>query len=207
MSKDKTQEKNGYKVVIFVDFWNYTLSMSDHEQGFKTDWKKLPQTIVSEAINVVDASAHGIYSGMHVYGSFDETGDAKLKKWATTVLDTFPGVNVKFVPRQRKKTGPKCPHCHLIAEHCSHCGADMRGTEEKGVDTAIAVDMISLAWEGSYDVAVLISSDRDFAPVVEYLATKGKKVIHGAFPPKGALLSQKSWGSIDIASFRAKYQR
>jgi len=36
-------------------------------------------------------------------------------------------------------------------------------TEEKGVDVAIATDMIKLAWEDAYDWAVLVSSDRDFA--------------------------------------------
>ena len=46
--------------------------------------------------------------------------------------------------------------------------ADMRGTEEKGVDTHIATAMISLAWIDNYDVGVLVSSDRDFIPVVEF---------------------------------------
>ena len=49
----------------------------------------------------------------------------------------------------------------------------MRGTEEKGVDTAIATDMMRLAWDSNYDVAVLVSSDRDFIPVVQSLETKG----------------------------------
>lgn len=83
----------------------------------------------------------------------------------------------------------------------------MRGTEEKGVDTAIAVDMISLAWEGVYDVAVLVSADRDFVPVAEYLMKKGIKVIHGAFPPSGAMLSQKSWGAINIPALREGFRR
>ena len=34
-------------------------------------------------------------------------------------------------------------------------------------------------------VAVLVSSDRDFVPVAEFLETRGIKVIRGAFPPKG----------------------
>ncbi|WP_419936862.1 NYN domain-containing protein [Candidatus Palauibacter sp.] len=38
----------------------------------------------------------------------------------------------------------------------------MRGTEEKGVDVRMATDMISLAWVDNYDIAVLVSSDRDF---------------------------------------------
>ena len=45
---------------------------------------------------------------------------------------------------------------------CCHCGVQLSLTEEKGVDVAIATDMIKLAWEDAYDWAVLVSSDRDF---------------------------------------------
>lgn len=74
----------------------------------------------------------------------------------------------------------------------------MRGTEEKGVDTRIVTDMIRLAWADGYDAAVLVSSDRDFVPVAEFLQTKGIKVVRGAFPPYGGDLSQQCWANFDI---------
>ena len=83
----------------------------------------------------------------------------------------------------------------------------MRGTEEKGVDTRIVTDMMSLAWADNYDVAVLVSADRDFVPVAEFLQTRGIKVLHGAFPPKGAVLPQKCWGSINVPRIRATFRR
>lgn len=83
----------------------------------------------------------------------------------------------------------------------------MRGTEEKGVDTRIATDMIKLAWVNDYDVAVLLSSDRDFVPVVEFLSTRGIKTIHGAFPPFGASLSQSCWGNLRIPDIMPKLRR
>ena len=83
----------------------------------------------------------------------------------------------------------------------------MRGTEEKGVDTAIATDMMSLAWDDNYDVAVLVSSDRDFIPVVQSLETKGVKVIHGAFPPQASELTKACWGSIDLPNLSEKCRR
>ena len=70
----------------------------------------------------------------------------------------------------------------------------------------MATSMISLAWAENYDIAVLVSSDRDFAPVAEFLKTKGIKVIHGAFPPKGAFLTQKCWGSIDLVKLREDFR-
>ena len=74
----------------------------------------------------------------------------------------------------------------------------MKGTEEKGVDTRIATDMIKLAWVDNYDVAVLLSSDRDFVPVVDFLNTRGIKVVHGAFQHQGSVLTQTCWGNIQV---------
>ena len=85
--------------------------------------------------------------------------------------------------------------------------ADMRGTEEKGVDTHIATAMISLAWIDNYDVAVLVSSDRDFIPVVEFLETRGIKVVHGAFPPAASDLTRKCWGSVAIPDIQERFRR
>ena len=55
-------------------------------------------------------------------------------------------------PEQRSP--PACPGCHQRLTKCPACGADMRGTEEKGVDVRMATDMISLAWVDNYDIAV-----------------------------------------------------
>ena len=71
-------------------------------------------------------------------------------------------------------------------------------TVEKGIDTAIVTDMISLAWENAWEVAILVSSDRDFIPLVEFLTNKGLKVINAHFPPKGMDLARHCWGSFDL---------
>lgn len=83
----------------------------------------------------------------------------------------------------------------------------MRGTEEKGVDTRIATDMVSLAWADGFNCAVLVSSDRDFVPVAEFLQTRGIKVVHGAFPPSGSHLTQKCWAHLDLPRLRVAFQR
>ena len=79
--------------------------------------------------------------------------------------------------------------------------------EEKGVDVRMATDMISLAWVDSYDIAVLVSSDRNFVPVAAFLETRGIKVIHGAFPPKGAHLTAQCWGAVNVPDLRVRFRR
>ena len=82
----------------------------------------------------------------------------------------------------------------------------MLGTGEKGVDTRIATDMVSKAWEGAYDVAVLISSDRDFVPVCSFLQAKGIIVIHGSIGYSGAVVSAACWGQIDLLAIKEEFR-
>ncbi len=50
---------------------------------------------------------------------------------------------------------------------------------EKGVDVQLAVDMVKLAVANTYDVAIVISGDGDFAPAVEFVKLQGKHVELG----------------------------
>lgn len=197
------------RVRIFVDFWNFQLSMKGVDPNFKVDWAKLGPVLSVEAAKLIDVTLAPKYEGLHVYGSYDpaKPADAKLKNWFNNTLDRMPGVKVVLRERQKKKGHPKCPHCQAETLTCHACGKDMRGTEEKGVDTRIATDLVSLAWSQSYDAAVLLSADRDFVPVTEFLQTKGIKVIHGSFPGGGNQLSQTCWATINLPSLMAHFKR
>ena len=197
------------RVKVFVDFWNFQILVNDLELGFKIDWQELGPVVATESLRIVDADALTSYQGMNVYGSYDASSkkDDRLRRWASNTLNRFPGVQVTMIPRQRRRRGPICPSCHQEMSRCQNCQSDMRGTEEKGVDTRIATDMIKLAWVDSYDVAVLLSSDRDFVPVVEFLSTRGIKTVHGAFPRQGSMLTQTCWGNIQVRDVMERFRR
>ena len=55
-------------------------------------------------------------------------------------------------------------------------------TEEKGTDINIAVQMISKAYTNAYDIAILLSGDTDYIPVVEQLHNIGKIVVLATLP-------------------------
>ena len=195
--------------MVFVDFWNFQLSVNNIALGFKPDWNQLGKVFAREALRVVDDEATLSYQGMYIYGSYDPSSnnDERTRKWAMNTLDRYPGVQVTMLPRQRKRNGPVCPACHTELLQCVRCGSDMRGSEEKGVDTRIATDMIKFAWIDNYDIAVLLSSDRDFVPVIDFLDTRGIKTIHAAFPPSGSILTQRCWGNINVPSMIEKIRR
>lgn len=189
------------RVRSFVDFWNFQLSVNECYRAFKLDWRALGHHLAAQAGAAVGQPVAN--EGLHVYLSYNPNSpkDRGLVAWATNTLDCFPGVSV--VTRERKtKAPPKCPTCQHVIETCTApgCGASMSGTVEKGIDTAIATDMIKMAWEKSFDVGVLVSSDRDFVPVVEFLGSKGYRIVNARFKPRGSELARCAWASFDLSS-------
>jgi len=55
---------------------------------------------------------------------------------------------------------------------------------EKGVDVRMAVDLVVGACEDKYDTAILLSSDTDLLPAIQYAQKRGKKVEYIGFANK-----------------------
>lgn len=195
-----------YRVRVFVDFWNYTLAMKRVDPSFRTAWRKFGPAVALAAAQAIGPNVQHAYQGMSIQGSYDPSRDQKLINWVKTGLNGYPGVSASFAERHRKRQPPTCPHCHLKVHDCPSCGLSMRGTEEKGVDVRMTVEMISLAMLRSYDVAVLVSSDRDFIPVAEFLDSYGIVVIHGAFANTSAQLTNSCWSKIDLPHMRPSFK-
>jgi len=150
-----------FRLYIFIDFWNFQLSINKIDKTQKIDWAILPRVLIQEVSPLLFVEADSIiFQNMNIYVSYnpESSQDRGLIGWAQNVLNTFPGTQVTLIERKPVQSHPKCPECYTVIEKCSHCGKDMRGTQEKGVDTLIATDMIRLAWQDTYDVGILISA-------------------------------------------------
>jgi hypothetical protein len=81
------------RIRVFVDFWNFSLSLRNADNSFRVDWNPIGQLLTIEAGKLVDATAHAVYEGMHVYGSIDpnKSQDVKLKHFLTNTLDKDAG--------------------------------------------------------------------------------------------------------------------
>ena len=112
--------ENRVRIRIFVDFWNFQLSVNNTDRTMKIDWQQLGPVIAREALDVVDNSAALSYQGMNVYGSYDPESekDQRLHYWATNVLNRFAGVQVSMLQRQRKRNAPVCPRCRSEITRC-----------------------------------------------------------------------------------------
>ncbi len=201
------------RICIFVDYWNLQLTMNgmlkDRKIGekFFFDWISLPGWLAKQAVSVCGLNEY-TYEGMYVYSSYNPASgkDNKYKRWVETWLDRQPGVQVSLRERQRRRP-LDCQHCDKTVDACPHCKQKINRTEEKGVDTAIATDMIRLAWEQVYDIGILVSSDADLVPAVEFLSLRGRKIVQAGFPPKGSALATACWASFDLFERRAEFER
>ncbi|MCL2863702.1 MAG: NYN domain-containing protein [Methanimicrococcus sp.] len=65
--------------------------------------------------------------------------------------------------------------------------------EQKEVDVAMACEMVVHALRGHYDVAIVVSGDRDFVPAIQHIQAAGKKVEVAAFSNSvGAVVRQSA---------------
>lgn len=71
----------------------------------------------------------------------------------------------------------------MVARDCCTLGVD----RQKEVDVALGCEMVVRACRDQYDVAVLVSGDRDFVPAVEHVQDMGKRVEVASFDSSASI--------------------
>jgi len=189
---------------IFVDFWNFQLNWNERTDKALCNWKALPSVLIAESRQLLATAGLDedlVLDETLVYASV-KRGDAdrNLKDWLTTFVDRQPSFRVKIRDRRVRSGGVWCNSCRTQIAECPHCRAVFERSPEKGIDAAIATDLLSLAWEGVLDVAVLVSGDSDFVPAVERIQEKGLKVVNATWRNHGHELAHTCWASFDLDS-------
>ena len=117
---------------------------------------------------------------IYYYNTPSPSSNSEEQKAHQTFLDSLGWID--NLQRRMGRILPKtytaeCPTCHEKVEHKTHI--------QKGVDTRIAVDMVTFAHTDSYDVAILISGDSDLAEAVDHIREHTKKKVENACTSKG----------------------
>ena len=97
-----------------------------------------------------------------------------------TYYDGWPGEEVAPELKEYWEAIELLPDTHLGFGSVRGRLGRRRPRQQKGVDTLIAVDMLVGAFTEIASVAVLVSGDADFVPVVEEVRRRGIKVILAA---------------------------
>ncbi len=189
------------RVRIFIDFWNFQLSRNSAVNPKQCDWRALPPALVTATGSVLVTV--GLADPLDLeetllYASVDPVNDAKLRNWLAGTIERLPSWSVSIRERRSQPRQVHCRNCGATTIACPSCDQPYKAKPEKGVDAAIVTDMLSLAWQEAYDVAVLVTSDADFVPAVERIQERGLKVINAGWSGKGHQLKAACWGSFDL---------
>ena len=83
-------EEAKVRVMLFIDFWNFTLNMKKLDETFLIDWFKIPSAFMMHLQNSqIEGVSHTPleYVGCDVVGSYGPgPRDASLKNWSRTKL-------------------------------------------------------------------------------------------------------------------------
>jgi uncharacterized LabA/DUF88 family protein len=92
-----------------------------------------------------------------------------------------------WIENLQLRRGRVVPRRNVV--ECPKCGKafDYNVYMQKGIDTRIAVDMVTLAVRDAYDTAILVSGDSDLAEAVNYIREQTNKKVENACVPG------KSW--------------
>jgi uncharacterized LabA/DUF88 family protein len=111
--------------------------------------------------------------------------------------------NKSLGPQSKKLTKKELEHLltRLSNENAVYINKiSILGQSEKGVDVMVATRLIELS-EIS-DIVCLISSDKDYIPVLEYLKRKGKYIVTMGFEGKHPIeLKNLSYLYIDLTNY------
>jgi len=190
------------RVRIFIDFWNFQLNWNDRVPESLCDWSKLPGALLDSTHTLLASIGQDENLKLEetlVYASIRPTVDASLKQWLENTVGRMASYRIKVRERHPQKAKLHCRTCGTFAEQCANCGEAYVKYPEKGVDSAIVTDLLSLAFQSSYDVALLLTSDADFIPAVDYLqGTAGVHVVNASWKGHGHQLKRTCWGSFNV---------
>lgn len=200
------------RVMVFIDGANLDSERIFSAPGLSLDFGRLACALVRQVGE--DASYEGAYYYCSVapierLATSEERERARKRAGFLQALEYKPGYTVKKLKKVQRPI--KCPSCGKdkgVHVACPDCGPSDTVLIEKGVDVALATDMMSLGVQDAYDVAVLVSNDGDFGPAVEFLRGKGKKVYHAQFNPDHSRnLRRVCFTTINLATLASEIAR
>lgn len=185
----------GLRVRIFIDFWNFQLSWNEFHARRGNGQVRIPWSPQLPSVLVGRISPDAVYAGTHVYASCSpgQMNDRKLRRFFN-VMDGFTGYDV-LLKERAPRSPSRCnnPRCHRPIATCPHCSEPIHRTVEKGIDTALATDLIRHGLDGYYDRAILVAADADHVPAVEFLGDRGKQITHAWFRGQATELRNACW--------------
>jgi len=143
------------KVIVFID--NSYLVHEARRQGVKLSHKKLVSFLSNQAFIPYDLTRAIIYCSIDRSVSHDQI---ECLENLYDTINRFPNFEVKRF------------YLKLIYGD----KGQVEKKVEKGVDVALATDLVAYAHWNAYDVAIVCSGDEDYIPAINHVKSIGKEV-------------------------------
>lgn len=147
------------RVTIFIDGSNFYHGLKANNYSTKIDFYKLSKFLTGKQRKLIRT-----YYYNAAYNQSDDPPEYANQLRYLTKLRKTPYLAVKLGRLEKRTTREKTTYY-----------------TEKGVDIAIAVDMLKFAYSDSYDTAILITGDGDFVSALEEVQNLGKHVENAYF--------------------------
>lgn len=181
------------RIKLFVDFWNVIINARNLCKNFDVDvrWDALSQFLVNSTRQGHYDETVGELAGCYVFGSVSNSSPQETD-FINHVLDKYgatSGLFFNFAQRTPKQSSTTC----------TQCGSQFKTRSESGVDVLLSVEMIKHATMREHEYLGLISSDRDFIPLLSYLKDQGQRVIHVSTGKPDRDMRSVTWSQIDLS--------
>ncbi len=138
------------RVIVFLDYSNFHQSLCKLTNG------EFPERKRFDFSGFVQAMTHGmdLIKVYFVCSSNPNTGPGLQRFY-----DWLDGQEFFYVKQFERRPND-------LGEH-----------REKQVDVYLATQVVALAYENAYDIAIIVSGDEDYVPAIEIVQQKGKIVM------------------------------
>lgn len=170
------------RVTIFIDGSNFYHGLKANKCSTRIDFHKLSNLLTGKQRNLIRA----YYYNAACKQKDDPQKYAGQLRFFTKLRKTpYLAVKLGRLERRIQEIDQRSLEREVGSEAANmfveKFGKSMPYYVEKGVDITIAADMLKFAYSDSYDTAVLISGDGDFASAVEGVQNLGKHVENAYF--------------------------
>lgn len=154
------------RVIAYIDGYNLYFGMKD--SGFK---RYLWLNSLALVQNLLKPNQKLIKVKYFTTLVTNDINKRQRQKTYLGALQTVNDIQIFYGKFQKEKT------------HCNACGNDTASDCEKTTDVAIAVEIIKDYYEGTCDMAMLISGDTDLLPPIKFINEETQNRVFVAFPP------------------------
>lgn len=158
------------RVMIFIDYLNFQIQLNKlyNNKSPNLDFVKLPQRLNSFVESGILMKTYLFHPKPDDFLKQDRSIKSTYD-WINGTLkkfDYFEVIEGEYIARRIDDSVEM-----VINDHKTYYKV------EKGTDINVATQMLTKAFNNSYDVAILLSGDSDYVPVLKQLNNLGKNII------------------------------